>query len=911
MLDTRIGLVGCVARKLSRPAPAKDLYISPLFFERRRYVEQFCDRWYIISALHGLVDPDTVLEPYNVSLREFTTRQRSKWGARVLSSLDHLEPAIKGITIEFHSGALYREPGLILGLKKRGATISVPFSQTGIGTQISAYQAALRERAPAQTSQTDFIIQSREDPSTYSVASARDVPYKYLPLSEFLEKLDDNSIRLSFDEIEAILGDQLPKSAIRYPAWWSNTSSYSRIWRSVGWRTKWLSIPEERVSFVRQGVTKPAGSENPSPQEHSTQKPIAPVGRPRSEGYLRLSKYLVGQTQDSVNLSFDEIEAILQAPLPQSARRYPAWWSNTEQGHSHSRAWLSVGRKARWLSIPEGRVSFVRHGEFDVSNDQPAEEFEAAENDCLAGDHQEQYRVEVDNIRFDDRQMTIGDAIGASLQDIKAAISRSIPRFRRRPQTSTSVDRPDEADMPNTRTAERRDPQPDVHLNSPTKREHPAELPTTKRPATISVELGPVSRLEPFSFRWPDMDEHFESGWAFAAKINGHSHHVRHGIGTRDVFGRLRVHTVTWLDGAVQVEGVESDDYPTTRTLVSRIRRADRKTAREMAEVPTGYESFKIVRHQREIDAPWSPHCLAVKIAEDDLASWAKHAWLRSQLPPRTTTATPVRETPTVISSLQPPTPSPNTRAVVAALLDHAEELEERQKNQVTIFTPDKNADALVRNDGFAFLLAVIADMGIKAERAWAIPYELQTRIGHLEPARFLVESETIYTAFQQLPKLHRFVDKVSNWFVEAAKLVVEKYDGEADHIWADQPTAIMLRNRLVAFPGIGQKKAAMAVEILARDLGKQLRGLSGSDVAYDVHLRRVFLRTGLANRDDVSHMVEAARSLYPERPGALDFPAWDIGRTWCKPTDPDCAGCPLTVGCLRLTDRTSGVKGI
>jgi len=42
------------------------------------------------------------------------------------------------------------------------------------------------------------------------------------------------------------------------------------------------------------------------------------------------------------------------------------------------------------------------------------------------------------------------------------------------------------------------------------------------------------------------------------------------------------------------------------------------------------------------------------------------------------------------------------------------------------------------------------------------------------------------------------------------------------------------------AFSGIGQKKAAMAVEILERDLGVTIRELKGSDIAYDVHVRRV-----------------------------------------------------------------------
>ena len=163
----------------------------------------------------------------------------------------------------------------------------------------------------------------------------------------------------------------------------------------------------------------------------------------------------------------------------------------------------------------------------------------------------------------------------------------------------------------------------------------------------------------------------------------------------------------------------------------------------------------------------------------------------------------------------------------------------------------------------------------------------------------------------QKEPKLHRFVNIVPAWLVQAAQIVLSQYGGDATRLWADEPTAIELRRRLEAFPGIGQKKAAMAVEILARDLGKPLQELRGGDVAYDVHLRRVFLRTGLAERDQVGHMITVARTLSPARPGALDLPAWDIGRRWCRPVDPDCPACPLNSACPRLIDRGSAVQGI
>jgi hypothetical protein len=52
----RIGLVGCVKGKRSRPAPARELYTSALFLGRRAFVEATCERWFILSAKHGWDD---------------------------------------------------------------------------------------------------------------------------------------------------------------------------------------------------------------------------------------------------------------------------------------------------------------------------------------------------------------------------------------------------------------------------------------------------------------------------------------------------------------------------------------------------------------------------------------------------------------------------------------------------------------------------------------------------------------------------------------------------------------------------------------------------------------------------------------------------------------------------------------
>ena len=53
-----IYLVACVAAKLDRPAPARDLYTSPWFQKARAYVERQGGQWFVLSAKHGLIAPD-------------------------------------------------------------------------------------------------------------------------------------------------------------------------------------------------------------------------------------------------------------------------------------------------------------------------------------------------------------------------------------------------------------------------------------------------------------------------------------------------------------------------------------------------------------------------------------------------------------------------------------------------------------------------------------------------------------------------------------------------------------------------------------------------------------------------------------------------------------------------------------
>lgn len=430
------------------------------------------------------------------------------------------------------------------------------------------------------------------------------------------------------------------------------------------------------------------------------------------------------------------------------------------------------------------------------------------------------------------------------------------------------------------------------------------------------LKLIEVAPIQAFDFRWPDVVEHFDRGWDAVADVSGETSRIRHGLAMRIAYGRPRVRSVTWVSGEVAVEGVETDDHATSHALVGIVKGPDRKMVLTLEGVPLDVKNLPLVEHRSEIDAPYSRRGLAVKLREDDIARWAWFAITRMRMYGRlrggATSQVRAASRPTHSRGL----PAPSTRglpfeaksAIAEALLRFGASGVEKVEPGSEI-TSDPEADALVRRDAFAFLLGVIFDQGIAYERAWAAPLQLQMRLGHLDPVRMVAEPETVRAAVQEPPKLHRFVENVPAWVVAAAAKVIDNYEGDAGRIWSDQPTARELQQRFDAFAGIGQKKAAMAVEILERDLGVPIRNMEGSDIAYDIHVRRVFLRTGFADEDSMEHMVEVARAVHPQRPGALDDPAWRVGKRWCHPRDPDCPNCVLVESCARLIDRTIGLQ--
>jgi hypothetical protein len=97
-----IVLIACASKKQNKKAKAKDLYVSTLFQYSLKYAYSLNpDNIYIISALHHLLDLETEIVPYDVTLSNvpkakrrprlkiLNAEEKKVWGKEVVSMLSN------------------------------------------------------------------------------------------------------------------------------------------------------------------------------------------------------------------------------------------------------------------------------------------------------------------------------------------------------------------------------------------------------------------------------------------------------------------------------------------------------------------------------------------------------------------------------------------------------------------------------------------------------------------------------------------------------------------------------------------------------------------------------------------------------------------------------------------------------
>ncbi len=141
--------------------------------------------------------------------------------------------------------------------------------------------------------------------------------------------------------------------------------------------------------------------------------------------------------------------------------------------------------------------------------------------------------------------------------------------------------------------------------------------------------------------------------------------------------------------------------------------------------------------------------------------------------------------------------------------------------------TGDEAADALLTNDAFALVVAMVLDQQIPLERAFAAPLLLRERLGGDLDVRLVasMDPDELVALFSATPALHRFPASMAARVQGVARIVVDSYGGSAAELWRSAADGEALLSNLRALPGFGEQKARIFVALLGKQLGVQPAG--------------------------------------------------------------------------------------
>jgi len=134
----KIGFVSCTKSKTEYACTAEELYSpSTLFTYASAYCRENYDKWFILSAKHGVLSPTDFLSPYEQTLNGAKKEIRQKWAKEVVTQI--YEYTKLEDELFFHTPANYCE-FIIPLLEQKGYLIRRPLKGLPIGKQLGWYK---------------------------------------------------------------------------------------------------------------------------------------------------------------------------------------------------------------------------------------------------------------------------------------------------------------------------------------------------------------------------------------------------------------------------------------------------------------------------------------------------------------------------------------------------------------------------------------------------------------------------------------------------------------------------------------------------------------------------------------------------------------------------------------------------
>jgi uncharacterized HhH-GPD family protein len=142
------------------------------------------------------------------------------------------------------------------------------------------------------------------------------------------------------------------------------------------------------------------------------------------------------------------------------------------------------------------------------------------------------------------------------------------------------------------------------------------------------------------------------------------------------------------------------------------------------------------------------------------------------------------------------------------------------------VWTEDPAANQLLETDPLALLIGMVLDQQVKMEKAFAGPYDLQKRLGHLDARKIAsMDPERLEAVFRERSALHRFPGSMAHRVQAMCAAIVKDYGGDAGSVWRDARDGDELAARIKKLPGFGDMKVRILVAVLAKKFDVKPKG--------------------------------------------------------------------------------------
>jgi hypothetical protein len=216
-------------------------------------------------------------------------------------------------------------------------------------------------------------------------------------------------------------------------------------------------------------------------------------------------------------------------------------------------------------------------------------------------------------------------------------------------------------------------------------------------------------------------------------------------------------------------------------------------------------------------------------------------------------------------------------------------------------FASDPEANRLVKEDLTAFLLAASIDRGGKAFYIWNTPYLLKKKWGHLDtriiramdPA-VLAADPVVVAVPSQITRL-----QIAKTLISVASVIEKDFGGDPNGFFTGTTDEIYEKLQRIFGVKTGIARMMLIQRLLFFGLVPEPGGSTMPKI--DVHVERVFKRTGVVTQATDAQVATALKGCTAEEVGIVDQVAWIIGATVCTPKHPKHAACPLEAVCPKI----------